>query len=108
MRPGVALFPLDRAMALRAVRKIAARSGGIYFPEEISVRGGWFEHVTQRQIIKCFLDGAMTSDPRAGAPSFWECQMERFSAGLLVTVDFAIGPMGEDECIIVVSNITVR
>lgn len=50
----------------------------------------------------------MTVDPRAGAANYWECQMERFCAGQLIRVDFAIGPMGNEECGIFVLNIEVE
>jgi len=36
---------------------------------------------------------------------YWKCQMERYSAGLRVIVDFAIGPIGSERCLIVVTAI---
>lgn|SRR5215469_2923452 len=105
MAPGVAPFPVGHETVLRAVRHTALASRRVSIHVDVESPGPWYERVTQRQVWRCLEEGSFTKEPVYMPEGYWKCQMERYSAGLRVIVDFAIGPIGSERCLIVVTAI---
>jgi len=108
LRPGVALFPLTREAALRAIRSVAKESLRVSFPPDLAERGNWVELVTHLTIMKCLQEGSLTRDPVAGLNGFWECEVERIAVGQRILVNLALGSIGVNDPLIVITNISVE
>ena len=92
----VSQMPLSRENAQRLIYRIAADSSRVQFV--LPPQGGeWRQVVLTRQVALCLEQGRVISAPAQNEHGHWEVRLQRFCAGVDVTVRVAIQDNNPEE-----------
>jgi hypothetical protein len=84
----VTKFRLSQDRASAQIREIAADSQRVVIPAEGD--SAWEQTVSHLQVMRCLENGRVKGTPKLDEFGNWVCDVERFGAGVLVTVTVAI------------------